>query len=309
MRYLVVIEEGSNSFGAYVPDLPGCVAVGESRMEVLQLIQEAIEFHLESIREDGLSVPLPHSYGEFFDISANYKEKLPVYEKVNTGVFRGRMEDSFPSIYLNCISIIQGIALGLLCEEIFKKLTSPEKNIFTAFLDNPIKYIYIIMSLGCIICILYEYNWLVGTYRWSQKIQDTLIPIFLGFFEIGAILSFDNPSNWWLYTTCLNTIAVLGFINTRINTKRNMFDNRAIYSISIKNSEGSIIIMALAILITLIPTMTLNIENIKTNNIIMAHQQSIEILSFIFYIIAQVTLVARDCSFIKDLHDKLDLID
>jgi len=47
MRYRVVIEEGSSSFGAYVPDLPGCIAVGETKQETLQLIREAIEFHLE----------------------------------------------------------------------------------------------------------------------------------------------------------------------------------------------------------------------------------------------------------------------
>ena len=46
-RYMVIVEQGTDSFGAYVPDLPGCVAVGESRDEVLALIREAIEFHLE----------------------------------------------------------------------------------------------------------------------------------------------------------------------------------------------------------------------------------------------------------------------
>ena len=52
MQYLVVIEEGPSSYGAYVPDLPGCVAVGETRNEVTQLIHEAIEFHLEGMKED-----------------------------------------------------------------------------------------------------------------------------------------------------------------------------------------------------------------------------------------------------------------
>jgi len=53
MKYAVVIEQGPTSFGAYVPDLPGCVAVGESREEVVQLIQEAMELHLHSLREQG----------------------------------------------------------------------------------------------------------------------------------------------------------------------------------------------------------------------------------------------------------------
>lgn len=70
MRYIVVIEQGVSSFGAYVPDLPGCVAVGETKDEVLELIQEAIEFHLEGLKEDGRSVPQPHSYSEFVEVHA-----------------------------------------------------------------------------------------------------------------------------------------------------------------------------------------------------------------------------------------------
>jgi predicted RNase H-like HicB family nuclease len=57
MRYAVIVEEGENSFGAYVPDLPGCVAAAETREEVLRLIEEAIEFHVEGLREDGQPIP------------------------------------------------------------------------------------------------------------------------------------------------------------------------------------------------------------------------------------------------------------
>ena len=70
MRYAVIVEEGESSFGAYVPDLPGCAAVGETREEVLQLIQEAIEFHIEGLREDGQSVPEPSSSIEYIEVRA-----------------------------------------------------------------------------------------------------------------------------------------------------------------------------------------------------------------------------------------------
>ena len=53
MQYLVVIEQGDQGFGAYVPDLPGCIAAGDSQDEVLELIQEAIEFHIEGLQEQG----------------------------------------------------------------------------------------------------------------------------------------------------------------------------------------------------------------------------------------------------------------
>lgn len=64
MEYVVIIEQGDTSFGAYVPDLPGCVAVGESRGEAIELIREAIEMHIESLRENGEPVPPPHSFVE-----------------------------------------------------------------------------------------------------------------------------------------------------------------------------------------------------------------------------------------------------
>jgi predicted RNase H-like HicB family nuclease len=58
-EYVVIVEEDETSIGAYVPDLPGCVAIGESREEVLGLIREAIELHLESLRENGEPIPRP----------------------------------------------------------------------------------------------------------------------------------------------------------------------------------------------------------------------------------------------------------
>lgn len=64
MEYVVIVEQGETSFGAYVPDLPGCVAVGETRDEARQLIREAIEMHIESLRENGEPVPAPHSFVE-----------------------------------------------------------------------------------------------------------------------------------------------------------------------------------------------------------------------------------------------------
>ena len=66
---MVVLEQGPTSYGAYVPDLPGCVAVGESQQEALQLIQEAIEFHLEDLKEEGLLIPLPHSSSTFVEVT------------------------------------------------------------------------------------------------------------------------------------------------------------------------------------------------------------------------------------------------
>lgn len=70
MKYLVVIEKGVTSYGAHVPDLPGCIAVGNTKDEVLTLIREAIEFHIEGLRQDGASIPPPVSTSEVVEVEA-----------------------------------------------------------------------------------------------------------------------------------------------------------------------------------------------------------------------------------------------
>lgn len=68
MKYLVIIERGETSFGAYVPDMPVCVAAAESREKTLQLVKEAIEFHIEGLCENGEVVPQPSSVGELVEV-------------------------------------------------------------------------------------------------------------------------------------------------------------------------------------------------------------------------------------------------
>lgn len=70
MKYMVVVERGPSSWGAHVPDLPGCVAVGDSREEVIQLIREAIDFHIEGLKEEGEAVPAPSSESVLVDVDA-----------------------------------------------------------------------------------------------------------------------------------------------------------------------------------------------------------------------------------------------
>ncbi len=59
MHYLVVIEETETGYSAYAPDLPGCASVGETHEEIEKNIQEAIMFHLEGMKEDGIQIPKP----------------------------------------------------------------------------------------------------------------------------------------------------------------------------------------------------------------------------------------------------------
>ena len=70
VEFLVVVEKGKSSYGAYVPDLPGCVAVGDSRRRVLKLIREGIELHIQAMREAGELIPAPTSRCEIVKIRA-----------------------------------------------------------------------------------------------------------------------------------------------------------------------------------------------------------------------------------------------
>jgi predicted RNase H-like HicB family nuclease len=70
MRYAIVIEQAESNHSAYVPDLPGCIATGTTLEEVEQQIREAIEFHLEGMREDGIPAPQPSSRVEYVDVVA-----------------------------------------------------------------------------------------------------------------------------------------------------------------------------------------------------------------------------------------------
>ena len=69
MQYTVIIENENHTFGAYVPDLPGCVAVAESEVEVIDLIKEAIELHIESMLEDALPIPQPKSRSMLLEVN------------------------------------------------------------------------------------------------------------------------------------------------------------------------------------------------------------------------------------------------
>lgn len=69
MRYAVVIEKAEGNYSAYVPDLPGCVATGATVEEVESEIRDAIAFHLEGMREDGLPIPAPTSKVEYIDLA------------------------------------------------------------------------------------------------------------------------------------------------------------------------------------------------------------------------------------------------
>lgn len=70
MKFLIVVEKSETGFSAYSPDLPGCVATGETRDDVERTMREAIQFHLEGLRAERMELPEPHSYSTYVDVPA-----------------------------------------------------------------------------------------------------------------------------------------------------------------------------------------------------------------------------------------------
>jgi len=70
MRYAVIIEQAEGNYSAYVPDLPGCITTGNSLFEIEQNIREAIAFHIEGLREEGLPIPIPSTVVEYCELVA-----------------------------------------------------------------------------------------------------------------------------------------------------------------------------------------------------------------------------------------------
>jgi predicted RNase H-like HicB family nuclease len=70
-KYLIVIEQTGTGYSSYSPDLPGCISTGRTRDEVERNMREAVEFHLEGMRLEGLEVPAPHTYSAYVEVPAN----------------------------------------------------------------------------------------------------------------------------------------------------------------------------------------------------------------------------------------------
>ncbi len=74
-RFLIIIETTETGYSAYSPDVPGCIATGQSRTEVEQRMKEAIEFHLDGLREEGLPLPVPRSQAAYCEIVELAKQR------------------------------------------------------------------------------------------------------------------------------------------------------------------------------------------------------------------------------------------
>jgi hypothetical protein len=127
--------------------------------------------------------------------------------------FKRSMLSSFPSVYLTTISIIQGVALGILAQQTFSGVHGNLRETFP----------FALASLVTIMVISYEYTWFVGMFRWPPRVWDTLVPFLLGFAEAAPMFFLRDAKMWWLWTAVFCIVGALAFVNTLSRCRSSMF--------------------------------------------------------------------------------------
>ncbi len=150
-----------------------------------------------------------------------------VYQPLDQQEFKRRMGESFPAVYLTVISIVQGVALGILAQNTFGKI-STTTSVSLSFILSLLPYA--VLSFMVIVTVSFEYNWFVGIYRWSPRLWDSFIPLLLGLSQIGPLYFLNSPRVWWILNAVFAVIGTIAFNNTRMNQRKDMFSDQKVYN-------------------------------------------------------------------------------
>jgi len=151
--------------------------------------------------------------------------KLKPMNKLNKKEFKARMGDSFPSVYLTMISIIQGVALGILASQINRLIFHPEQG-STMIRHWLLVAPYCIFSFMSILIVAYQYSWFIGLFKWSPAFWDIFFPFSLGLTEILPMFFLNKPAGWMLCTSVFSFMGVLAWRNTLIHCNSSAFGQK-----------------------------------------------------------------------------------
>ncbi|MBI5796554.1 MAG: hypothetical protein HZA47_09630 [Planctomycetes bacterium] len=224
----------------------------------------------------------------------NLKEGT-IYDLLDRQEFKSRMVNSFPAVYLTIISIIQGVALGILAQNTFEYIQKFKvlnvKDIITLL---P----YVTLSFFNIVIVFFEYSWFIGVFRWSPKFSDTFIPFFLGIMEISPLYFLDKPKFWWFLNAGYVLAGAIAYINTFASCKTDMFEIKEIYKFTKRRSLENVIVTIMPLIVFIITA----IYHDRFSKVYYWHK--LEIGAFIFYFFIDVFIIYRGQKFVKVLHQK-----
>ena len=155
------------------------------------------------------------------------KEKDYPISPLNRDELKRRLGNSFPSVYLTVMGIIQAVALGILIDN-FHYQISNESKLIEQFLISGRS----VISFMMITLVLFEYNYFVWVNKWMPDFWDTLIPLALGASEIAPMYFLDDLFWWWPLNSILAAVGGLAFLNTRRRCEQWMFEDE-------EGNEGS----------------------------------------------------------------------
>lgn len=166
--------------------------------------------------------------------------------KSGSEAFHDRFRANFPAVYLTTMSIIQGVALGLLASNTFSHVNS------RAFTGAWIDFLpYPVMSFMMILIVSFEYTWFISVFQSPPEIWDTVIPFVLGFLEIAPTFYLTEPSTWWLFNSVFCLFGTIAFLNTLRIAKRDLSTNQEVQDIVMAtlhlNSSISIVASAFSL--------------------------------------------------------------
>lgn len=224
-----------------------------------------------------------------------------IYRPLDQEEFQRRIAESFPTVYLTLISIIQGVALVILATESFKYINEPDPKLTEPWYRFSV---YSIISFVTLIVLSYQYTWFIGIFRWSPRFWDILIPFCLGLSEVSPMFYFTKPLFWWGLTGIFSFVGALALYNTKRSCKKPMFGDDAnafIKTINILNFNIRISIIAFFLCLSF--SILLYFEVIPQN--INYHYPEVIFIILLSVCMASMFYVTE--KFMKDIHKDFGL--
>jgi hypothetical protein len=169
-------------------------------------------------------------------------EPIQIFEPLSAMLYRQRFESIIPSIYLTFVSIIEGVALGLLAQQMFT--FSPNNgNHFGALVGRAP---YALSTLLSMVIVTYEYIVLTLIHRYSYQLLDVVILFMLGLSQIGPIFFLNDPIGWWAGNICFCGVGAVAFVNESYRNKPAAFGVSEIYRMIVVKLRFDIFVALLA---------------------------------------------------------------
>jgi hypothetical protein len=182
---------------------------------------------LSAVRRASPPAPDPISSDEeVVETNGDKPQIESVYARLDRQELKRRVGESFPNVQMTAISIVLGVALGILAENTFGAASDLRS---TRIEELVAMAPYAILSFTVIVFSVFEYSWFIGIYRWSPKLPDIVNPFLVGIGEIAPLFFLASPTMWWILNGLANLAGTVAYTNTLIHTRPRLFADEAVY--------------------------------------------------------------------------------